>query len=67
MPVVAALGQISNDAQRQLAIHKMNRLPGDNYALVRSSLAERPHSQLAIVYSLARLVETLYQLVVLIF
>ncbi|KAK3945302.1 hypothetical protein QBC46DRAFT_360408 [Diplogelasinospora grovesii] len=29
---------------RQLAIYEMDRLPGDNYAMVRTSLAEEPQS-----------------------
>lgn len=62
VPAAAALGQIGNDTQRQLAIYEMNRLPGDNYALVRPLLAEQPQSQLAVVRSLARLVKTLYQI-----
>ncbi|KAK3311501.1 uncharacterized protein B0T15DRAFT_571854 [Chaetomium strumarium] len=54
VPVGAALGQIGDDGQRQLAIYEMDRLPGDNYAMVRTSLAEVPQSQLAAVHSLAR-------------
>lgn len=67
VPVGAALGQIGNDAQRQLAIYEMNRLPGYNFVLVRSSLEEQPQSQLANIHSLASLVETLHQLVLLSF
>ncbi len=60
VPVGAALGRIGDEAQRQLAIYEMDRLPGDNYALVRTSLAEEPKSKLATVHSLARFAETLH-------
>ncbi|KAG8166549.1 hypothetical protein KVR01_002238 [Diaporthe batatas] len=33
VPAGAALGHIGDDAQRQLAIYEMDRLPGDNYAM----------------------------------
>lgn len=57
VPAGAALGQIGSDAQKQLAIYEMDRLPGDNYALVRASLAEEPQRHFAAVHGLARLVE----------
>jgi len=60
VPVGAALGRIGDDPQRQLAIYEMDRLPGDNYAMVRNCLAEEPRSQLATVYCLARFVEALH-------
>lgn len=60
VPGGAALGQIGSDAQKQLAIYKMDRLPGDNYALVRASLAEEPKRQFAAVHGLARLVKRLH-------
>ena len=60
VPIGAALGQIGDDAQRQLAIYEIDRLPGDNYTMVRTSLAEEPQSQLASVHSLARLAEIPY-------
>lgn len=58
VPVGTAMGQIGDDAQRQLAIYEMDRLPGDNFAMIRSSLAQEPRSQLATVHSLARFAET---------
>ncbi|KAK4106362.1 hypothetical protein N658DRAFT_414229, partial [Parathielavia hyrcaniae] len=54
VPVGAFLGRIGDDGQRQLAIYEMDRLPGDNYALARTSLAEVPSNQSAAVHSLAR-------------
>jgi len=48
--------------RRQLAIYEMDRLPGDNYAMVRISLAEEPQNQLVTIYNLARSAETLYRL-----
>lgn len=62
VPAGAALGQIGDDMQRQLAIYEMDRLPGDNFFLVRSSLAEEPRRQLATIHSLARFAETLHRL-----
>lgn len=58
VPLGAVLGHIGDDAQRQLAIYEMDRLPGDNYAMVRTSLAKEPQSQLATIHSLARFAET---------
>lgn len=60
VPAGAVLGQIGDDAQRQLVIYEMDRLPGDNYAMVRTSLTDEPQSQLATIRSLARFVEILY-------
>lgn len=60
VPEGAALGQIGNDAQQQLAIYQMARLPGENYAMVRTSLTEELQSQLATVHSLARSAEILH-------
>ena len=61
VPVCAAVGRIGDDLdpKRQLAIYVMDRLPGDNYVMVRSCLAEEPRSHLATIYSLARFVEAL--------
>ncbi|KAI1393098.1 uncharacterized protein F4822DRAFT_10 [Hypoxylon trugodes] len=53
IPLGAALGQIGDDEQQPLAIYEMDRLPGENYALVRNSLANEPQSQLATLHSLA--------------
>lgn len=57
VPAGTALGHIGSDAQKQLAIYEMDRLPGDNFILVRESLAEEPQHHLAAVHGLARLVE----------
>ncbi|OAA62664.1 Protein kinase-like domain protein [Niveomyces insectorum RCEF 264] len=53
VPVGAALGTIGDDAERPLAIYEMDKLPGDNYAMVRRTLVEERQSQLAAVRSLA--------------
>lgn len=54
VPVSTALGRIGDGLQRQLAIYEMNRLLGDNYAMVHTSLAEGLQTQLTVIYSLAR-------------
>ncbi|KAL8306254.1 hypothetical protein RB600_008908 [Gaeumannomyces tritici] len=49
-----ALGWIGNSTGPQLAVYAMDKLPGDNYALVRAALADDLELQLASVRSLAR-------------
>ncbi len=52
------LGWIGQAETSRLAIYEMDRLPGDNYILARSSFMGMVHLQLATVHSLARFVET---------
>jgi len=59
VPMGTAMGYIGNDLQRQLAIYEMDKLPGDNFVMIRSSLAENPQSQLSTIHSLARFVKVL--------
>lgn len=50
-------GWIGTSQESGLAIYEMDRLPGQNYILVRYSLAEAPDLQLNTVHSLARFVD----------
>lgn len=57
VPSCCELGRIGDKSGSQLAMYEMDRLPGENYATVRSSLAR--DERLNTVHSLARFVETI--------
>lgn len=59
VPKGTALGYTGEKSGSRLAVYEMDKVPGDNYGMVRVPLAQFPDRQLATIRSLARFVETL--------